>query len=116
MRSQEQAKSTMDMSEEPFCMEIQRKNAHGHVRRAILCGNFKEKGTGTGHRSHCVPSGDHVLEGSEAHVTRPILYGNLQEKCRTPSPRNTFCVEIYKKNAGPDAGHLDQTPGLLPLP
>ena len=64
MRSQEQAKSTwtcqkshfvwkftgkmhMDMSEEPFCVEI-----------------YRKKGTGTGHRSHFVASGDHVLDGS----------------------------------------------------
>ena len=48
MRSQERephvvraggGESHMDMSEEPFCMEIYRKNAHEHVRRAILCGN-----------------------------------------------------------------------------
>ena len=51
----------MDRSQEPFCMEIYRKsaapgfhdkhfdwkftgkNAHGHVRGAILCGNLQEK-------------------------------------------------------------------------
>ena len=36
-----------DVSEEPFCVEI-----------------YRKKGTGTGHRSHFVPSGNHILEGS----------------------------------------------------
>ena len=45
-------KTHMDIWEEPFCVEIYRKNAcaslrsrnaHGHFRRAILCGNLQGK-------------------------------------------------------------------------
>ena len=38
---------------------------------------------------------------AEGQVTRAILCGNLQEKCQTPSPKESFCVEMYKKSAGP---------------
>ena len=107
------------MLQEPFCMEIYRKsavpefqdphfvwkfagkNAHGHVRRAILCGNLQEK------KAQAQVTGAILwLPGTtfwmevEAHVTRAILYGNLQEKCRTRIPGTAFCVEIYRKNAG----------------
>ena len=90
----------MDMSEEPFCVEI-----------------YRKKGTGTGHRSHFVASGDHVLDGSwgtcyKSHFvwkftgkmphtlfgTR-ILCGNLQEKTHMDMLEEPFCVEIYRKNA-----------------
>ena len=64
MRFQEQAESIMDMSEEPFLYGNLKENAHRYIRRAIFYGNLQEKGTGTSHRSHSVPSGHHVLEGS----------------------------------------------------
>ena len=38
---------------------------------------------------------------ADGHVTRAIFCGNLQDKCRTPSPQEAVCVEIYRKNAGP---------------
>ena len=80
----------MDMSQEPFCVEIYRKNAWPVPGRQY--GNLT--------RAHFVP-----------------FFGNLQEKCRTPIPRTAFCaracaveahmdisekpfcVEFYRKNA-----------------
>ena len=38
---------------------------------------------------------------AQGQVTRATLCGNLEERYRTPSPPEAFCVEIYKKNAGP---------------
>ena len=44
MRSQEQAKSTGTSCEKShFVWKFTGKNAHGHVRRAILSGNLQEK-------------------------------------------------------------------------
>ena len=40
---------------------------------------------------------------TDSKPTRAMLYGNLQEKCRTPSPQEPCCMEIYRKNAGPQA-------------
>ena len=34
---------------------------------------------------------------AQGHVIRAILCGNLNEKCRTPSPQEPFCMEIYRK-------------------
>ena len=43
------------------------------------------------------------LRSPKAHgrVTRAILCGHLKEKCRTPSVQELFCVDIYRKSAGP---------------
>ena len=64
MRSQEQAKSTMDMSEEILYGNLQEK-MHMDMSEEPFCVEiYRKKGTGTGHRSHFVASGDHVLDGS----------------------------------------------------
>ena len=63
----------IDMSEEPFCVEIYRKNAAPVFRGPPFVWKF------TGKNAH-------------GHVTRAILYGNSQEKCRPrccPSRSNT---------------------------
>ena len=117
MRSQEQAKATMDMSEEPFCMEIYRKKCTWTCQKSHFVWKF------TGKKAQAQVTGAILwLPGTtfwmevEAHVTRAILYGNLQEKCRTRMLRSAFCgnlqekmhmdmsqgqfcVEIYRKNA-----------------
>ena len=54
------SESHMDMSEELVCMEVTGKNAHGHVRRGILCGNLLEN---CRPRSPGPAFGDHVLDG-----------------------------------------------------
>ena len=38
---------------------------------------------------------------AQGQFTRAILRGNLREKGRTPSPQKPFCVDMYKKSAGP---------------
>ena len=40
-------------------------------------------------------------QNARGEVTRAILCGNLREKCRTPSPKEQFFVEICRKSAGP---------------
>ena len=101
MRSQEQAKATMDMSEEPFCVEIYRKKCTWTCQKSHFVWKF------TGKKAQAQVTGAILwLPGTtfwmevEAHVTRAILYGNLQEKCRTRMLGTAFCVEIFKKNAG----------------
>ena len=42
---------------------------------------------------------------AHGHVTRAILRGILPEKCRTRSPQEAFCMEIYRKDTEPEARH-----------
>ena len=88
----------MDMSEEPFCMEIYRKKCTWTCQKSHFVWKF------TGKKAQAQVTGAILwLPGTtfwmevEAHVTRAILYGNLQEKCRTRMLRSAFCVEIYRK-------------------
>ena len=54
-----------DMSEEPYCVEIFQEKMHMDMSEETFCVEiYKKKGTGTGHRSHFVPSWNHILEGS----------------------------------------------------
>ena len=100
----EEAKSTgTSCQKSHFVWKFTGKNAHGHVRRAMPCVEiYRKKGTGTGHRSHFVASGDHkpFWMEVEAHVTRAILYGNLQEKCWTRILLDSIlCGNLPGKNA-----------------
>ena len=141
----------MDMSEEPFCVEISRKKGTGtghrnhfmasgdHVfdgsggtcykshfvwkfkgkvpdpdsRDSILCGNLQEKWTWRRHKSHFVWTFTGKMR--EATFQARILCGNLQEKTPMDSAQEPFCVDIYRKNAGPPGAHLDQTRALFTL-
>ena len=99
----------MDISQEPFCIQIYRENA---VRKARdpFCASLRSR-------------------NAHGHFTRAILCRNLQGKCRTSLPRPTFCVSlrsrhvhghvtrgilwgIYRKNAKRIRYHLDWTPAL----
>ena len=60
----------MDMQNEQICIEIYKKNAHGHFTSHILFGNLKEK----------MP---HTLSGDG------ILYGNFTEKTRVDMSQDT---------------------------
>ena len=91
----------MDMSQEPFCVKIYRKNA-GPSLQEVFCGNLQEQyrspiprepfcveiyreSVGPGFRArHFVWK----CTGKNAHgdVTRAILCNNLPEKCRTRIP------------------------------
>ena len=76
----------MDMLQEPFCVEIYRKNGRGRLR---------------GHRFFA------SLRTRNAHghvnVTRAILYWNLQEKWTGTPPGTSFCASLRSRNAH---GHL----------
>ena len=65
----------MDMQKSNCKWTFTRKNAHGHVTRAILCGNLEEKIPDT-------LSGEHVF------------YGNLQDKTHMEMSQEPICVEI----------------------
>ena len=92
MRSQERephcarafpVESYMDMSEEPFCMEIYRKNAGPQSR-------------------------DTRFVQACAVKTHMAISQKISEE--------PFCMQIDRKDAGPPGTHIDQTPGLCPLP
>ena len=97
-----------------LCASLRSRNAYGHLRRAILCGNLHEKCwtpiPGTSFRASLRSRNAH------GHFTRAILCGNLKEKCGTPFRgkhfvracavethidiwEGPFCVEIHGKNA-----------------
>ena len=105
-----------------FVWKLTGKNAHGDVRRTILCGNLQEKR----HRNRsqdpfCGSRGPrfgwklrHMLQeplcmeiyrksagftrkNAHGHFTRAILCGNLQEKCGRLLSGPPLCVEIYRK-------------------
>ena len=67
------------------CASLRSRNAHGHVTRGILCGNFQGKcRTRIPRQAFCASLRSRNAHG---HVTRGISCGNLQEKCRTlPMP------------------------------
>ena len=84
MRSQEQAKSTWTCQKSHFVWKFTGKNAHGHVRRAILCGNLQEKR----HR--------HRSQEPFCGFRGPRFGWKLRHMLQEP-----FCMEIYRKSAGP---------------
>ena len=124
-----------------FCVEIYRKErtwtcqkshlvwkfagkiAHGHVTRAILCGNLQEKcrsvipgpavcveiywkkRTWTCHKSHFLWK--FTVKMPHKVSAARTLCGNLQEKTRMAIAHGLFCMEIYRKNAGRPRPHLD---------
>ena len=97
----------MDMLQEPFCVEIYRKNAV-HKSRVVwkLIGKLPAS-----------PSGNHVLDGilgtcykshfvwkftgrvPDPNSGAPVWCGNLKEKTHMDMSQELFCVEIYRKNA-----------------
>ena len=98
-----QSKCTLDISQEPFCARIYRKNAgaqkhdadfvracavemhFGHFTRPF-CARIYRKNAGAQKRD-----ADFVracaVELHFKHVTRTILHENLQDKCRGPEAR-----------------------------
>ena len=83
MRSQAQAKSTWTCQKSHFVWKFKGKNAHGHVRRAMLCGHLQEKR----HRHRSQEPLFCALRG-------PRFGGRLRHMLQDP-----FCMEIYRKNA-----------------
>ena len=72
----------MDMLEDPFCVEIYRKNAGGYFPCIILSGNLQKKSAWTLHKGH--------------------LCGNLQEKCRPrPCPPGPTRAIFYSYRRNP---------------
>ena len=98
-------KMHMDISQEPFCVEICRKNAGPQSGDIVLCEPAQSKCTWTFHRSHFVwkfagkmpdpnPGTSFYAslrsQNAHGHFTRAILCGNLQEKCQTPIRGHRF--------------------------
>ena len=73
------------------------RNAHGHLTRAIVCGNLQEKyRTPIPDTAFCASLRSRNAHG---HLKRTILCQNLQEKCRAPIPRHIFCASLRSRNA-----------------
>ena len=114
-----------DRSQEPFCVDIYRRNAGPQAqkshfvwkfkgempdpkrKRAILCGNLQEKcQTQIPRTAFCAS-----LRNRNAHEDfRAILCGNLQENSGTRIPRSTFCARLRWRNAH---GHVTRAIFLL---
>ena len=67
----------------PFCASLRSRNAHGHVTRAISCGNLRELPD--------APAGPLFRAGlrsrnAHGHVTRAILCGNLHTRNMPDAP------------------------------
>ena len=74
-----------------FCASSRSRNAHGHLRRAILRGSLQEKcRTRIPGQAFCASLRSQNAHG---HLRRAILRGNLQEKCRTRIPGQAFLCE-----------------------
>jgi len=78
-------------------VSLRSRNAHGHVTRAISCGNLRELPD--------APAGplfraDLRSRNAHGHVTRTILCGNLQGNLRTPpdTTSNEHRALTYRKN------------------
>ena len=78
-----------------FCASLHSRNAHGHLRSAILCGNLQEKSR--------TPIPQHFVRACAVETHMDISQGpfcrNLQEKCRTLIPRPAFCASLRSRNA-----------------
>ena len=126
MRSQERephfvpvfpVESYMDMSKEPFCMEIYRKNAGPQSKdtrfaRACAVETHMDMSQEISPEPFCMEiyrksAGPRFPDthfdwkisrkNAHGHFRRAILCGNLQEKCRTLSLRTALRMEIYRK-------------------
>ena len=105
----------VDISQEPFCMEISGKMPNPPPGDIVLCEPAQSKRTWTCHyRSHFVwklirtmsnaPPGTSFcaslrLRNGHGHFTKTILYGNLHEKCQTPLPGTSFCAGLHSQHA-----------------
>ena len=103
----------MDISHEPFCVEIYRGNA-GRIARdqrfagacAVemdmdssqepSCGNLQ--GKSRLHRPRSAFSASRHNQNGHGQFTRAILCGNLKGKCRTRLPRHPFCASLGNRN------------------
>ena len=81
-----------------FVWKLTRKNAHGHVTKAILCGNLQGKC-----RTPFAGStfGMEIYKKTHGHVTRAILCGNSQEKCWNPVPTSIKHRAFYCDRKNP---------------
>ena len=64
-----------DVSQEPFCVEIDRTNAKPIFPQTAFCASLRNR-------------------NAYGNFTKPILRGNLQEKRRTPIPRPAFRASL----------------------
>ena len=95
-----------------------RRNPHGHVRRAILCGILQEKTHMDMsqepfcveiYRKNAAPAfpGAHFVwkfigKNAHGHCTRAILYGNFHQKSRKPpSPPGPTRAPFYSYRKNP---------------
>ena len=74
------AQRSTHRDQEPFCMDIYRKNAGPQFRGARFVASLRSR-------------------NAHGHFTRAILCSDLQEKCRTPISGHLFCARLRNRNA-----------------
>ena len=88
----------MVMSEEPFCVEICRKNVgklEGKMPASPSGDHVLDGNLGTCYKSHFV--GKFTRKVPDPDSAHGILCGNLQDKTHMDISEESFCVEIYRK-------------------
>ena len=114
---------------EPFDVEIYRKSAGPRVREArfarkfmgkvpdhesgehVLCAPAQSKRTWTFQKTHLVYRKNAGPQFRGRHFVQACAVEMHVDTSQEP-----FYAVIYRKNAGTDADHLEQTPRPLPLP
>ena len=93
------AESHMDMSKEPFCMEIHRKMPGLNPRTPVLCEPAQSKRTWTFHKRFHKSNFVWTFTGKMPHTLsgEHVLYGNLREKTHRDILEEPFCIEICRK-------------------
>ena len=94
----------MDMSQEPFCVEFNRKCAGRLSRGQCLCEPAQSKCTWTSHKSHFVRNFTGKVPDAYpgASVLRELAHSkctHLQGKCQTLIPGPAFCANLRNRNA-----------------
>ena len=86
-------------------MSLRSRNAHGQVRRAILCGNLQDNAEPQARKSHFAWKLTGKKAGPQFRGAR--LVRACAGETHMDIPEEPFCAEIYRKNAGPPGEHLD---------
>ena len=79
---------------QPVCASLRRRNAFGHLRRAVFCENLQEK-------CRAPRSGADFVRACAIEMHMDML-------------QEPFYARIYRKNAAPKMEHPDQALGLTP--
>ena len=99
----------MNISQEPFCVEIYRGNVRGHLRGQRFvraCTVEMHMATSQNVKPRSIPW-THTPDPYRGPIHTRILTQPHMDISQEP-----LCMEIYRENAKSDGYHLDWTPGL----